>query len=40
VLQFNLSDRYGSIRAVEHAFNETALRVAGAIRKLWHRRGK
>ena len=40
VLRFNLMDRNGAICAVEHPFNQTALRVAGTISKLWHRRGK
>jgi hypothetical protein len=40
MLQFNLPDRNRSIRTIEYAFDKTALRVAGAIRKLWHRRGK
>jgi hypothetical protein len=40
VLRFNLSDRDGTICAVEHPLNQTALRVARTIRELWHRRGK
>src|SRR5207248_8728752 len=40
VLRFNLTDRNGTICAVEHPFNQTALRVARTISKLWHRRGK
>ena len=36
VLRFNLPDRHGAICAVEHPFNQTALRVAGTISKLWH----
>jgi hypothetical protein len=33
-------DRNGAIRAVEHPFNQTALRIARTISKLWHRLGK
>src|SRR4029450_3230729 len=40
VLRFNLADRNGTICAGEHSFNQTALRVARTISKLWHRRGK
>ena len=40
VLRFNLVDRNGAICAVEHPFNQTALRIARTISKLWHRRGK
>src|SRR5204863_8209601 len=40
VLRFNLTDRNGTICAVEHPFNQSALRVARTISKLWHRRGK
>src|SRR4029453_1040367 len=40
VLRFNLTDRYGTICAVEYPFNQTALRVARTISKLWHGRGK
>src|SRR5262249_59570723 len=40
LLRFNLPDRNGAIRAVEHPFNQTALRIACTISKLWHRRGK
>src|SRR4030095_6443068 len=40
VLRFNLTDRYGAICAVEHPFNQTALRVSRTISKLWHRRRK
>src|SRR5438552_19128917 len=40
LLHFNLPDRDCSICAIEHTFNQSALRVAGTIRKLWHRRGK
>jgi hypothetical protein len=39
-LQFNLSDGDCSICAIEYALNQTALRVAGTVCKLWHRRGK
>src|SRR5437868_10224101 len=40
LLQLNLSNRDGSVRAVQHAFDQAALRIASAISKLWHRRGK
>ena len=40
VLQLNLPDRNGSVRAVEHAFDQAPLRVTGAISKLRHRRAK
>src|SRR5882724_12398455 len=40
LLQFNLPDRKSSISAVEHAFNEAALGIAGTVSELWHRRGK
>src|SRR5947199_5165875 len=40
LLQFYLSNRDRSIRAIEHAFDECALRIARTITKLWHRRGK
>src|SRR5438477_3005631 len=40
VLRFNLPDRNGAICAVEYPFNQTALRIARTISKLWHRRGK
>jgi len=40
LLQFNLPDRDCSICAIEHSFNQAALRIAGTISKLWHRRGK
>ena len=36
VLQFDLANRDRTIRAIEHALNETALRVPRAISKLWH----
>ena len=39
-LQFNLSNGDCSICAIEYALNQAALRVAGTICKLWHRRGK
>src|SRR6267143_87191 len=39
-LQFNLSDGDSSICAIKYALNQTALRVASTICKLWHRRGK
>src|SRR4029450_11655250 len=38
--QFNLSDSDCSICAIEDGLNQTALRVAGTVCKLWHRRGK
>jgi len=37
LLRFNLMDRYGAICAVDDPFNQTALRVARTISKLWHR---
>src|SRR3989442_979555 len=40
LLQFNLPNRNYSICAIEHALNKAALRVAGTVSKLWHRRGK
>jgi hypothetical protein len=40
LLRFNLMDCNGAICAVEHPFNQTALRIARTISKLWHRRGK
>jgi hypothetical protein len=40
VLRFNLMDRNGTICAVQHPFNQTALRIPRTIGKLWHRRGK
>jgi len=35
-----LPDGDCSICAIEYTLNETALRVAGTVSKLWHRRGK
>jgi hypothetical protein len=32
----DLSDGHGSIRAIKHSLNETALCVPSAIGKLWH----
>src|SRR6185312_14043835 len=39
-LQLNLSNGDCSVWAIEHALNQTALRVAGTVCKLWHRGGK
>jgi hypothetical protein len=32
----DLPDGHRAIRAIQHPFNETALRVARAVGKLWH----
>jgi len=37
VLRFNLTDRNGTICAIEHPFNQTPLRISRTISKLWHR---
>jgi len=33
----DLPDGHRTIRAIQNSFDETALRVAGAVGKLWHR---
>src|SRR5439155_11238846 len=40
LLQFNLSNGDRSIWAIEYAFNQASLGVAGTVYELWHRRGK
>ena len=40
LLQFNLSNGDRSIWAIEYAFNQASLGVAGTVCELWHRRGK
>jgi hypothetical protein len=39
LLQLNLSNRNRSVRAIENSLNQTALRIARTISKLWHRGG-
>ena len=35
----DLANGNGAIGAIQHAFHQCALRVAGSISKLWHRTG-